>query len=397
MGGTFVKQRFWLHSLTVTGLVTGLFLATLGPAAAQQINPNPICLTGAEPRPSFLGISGGNYNSITSSNCCTGTFGGLVHDLKGHQFVLSSNTVLARVSPSKGHFKAQVGEKIVQPGLVDTGCFQASGDGVATLTRWVPLNFGLNNNNSVDAAIARTKPGMFFPAGDILNIGPISATTVAPNALTFGAHVQKMGRTSCLTDGQIDAIDATGKVAYTSNSCRSIGVGTAQFSHQILVLSSSGAFATTSGGGSDSGALVLTEETCPRAVGMVFASTTNGIAVVNPINKVLSALKVALVGGCTNTGSSALVAEDQADVAGDDAGALARSIEMVRGVKNHHERELLKLDDVAGTAIGRADDAGQAAMLVMVKKDTPEVRAQIPAEIEGVPVKVIETGEFQAL
>jgi hypothetical protein len=82
---------------------------------------------------------------------------------------------------------------------------------------------------------------------------------------------------------------------------------------------------------------------------------------------------------------------------GEEQAALASSVAAVRAVKDRHEQELLKLDDVAGTAIGRGDDPGQAAMLVLLKKDTPQIRAQIPNEIEGVPVKIIESGEFQAL
>jgi len=377
-------------------MITGLMLLARGPAVAQ-INPDPVCLTGAEGRPSLLGISGGNYNRLSGTTCCTGTLGGLVHDLKGNQYVLSTNTVLARVSTSTGIKKAKAGEEIVQPGLVDTGCFQDPGDGVATLTRWVPLNFGLHNNNAVDAAIARVKPGMFFPEGYILNIGLISSNTVAAAELPIGFYVQKMGRTSCLTEGQIDGIDATGKITYANNECHAMGAGNAQFSHQILVLSDSGDFATTGGGGSDSGALVLTEESCPRAVGMVFGTTPNGIAVVNPIDKVLTALKVALVGGCANSGPLPTALKNPVAASGEEQAALASSVAAVRAVKDRHEQELLKLDDVAGTAIGRGDDPGQAAMLVLLKKDTPQIRAQIPNEIEGVPVKIIESGEFQAL
>jgi hypothetical protein len=36
-------------------------------------------------------------------------------------------------------------------------------------------------------------------------------------------------------------------------------------------------------------------------------------------------------------------------------------------------------------------------MLVLLKKDTPEARAQIPTEIEGVPTRIVESGEFNAL
>ena len=113
--------------------------------------------------------------------------------------------------------------------------------------------------------------------------------------------------------------------------------------------------------------------------------------------KVLKALKVALVGGCVNGGSLALKTGDQTEAATEGQAALRASIEAVRAVKDRHEQDLLKLDDVAGTAIGRGNNARQAAMLVLIEKDTPEIRAQIPTQIEGVPVKIIESGEFRAL
>jgi hypothetical protein len=387
-------------------MASAVTLFALGSAAAQ-INPNPVCLTGGEGRPSVFGISGGNNSSISGSSCCTGTLGAMVQDKKGRDYVLSTNTVLARVSTDdKGARRAQVGEKIDQPGLVDTGCFRGPTNKVGTLSRWVPLQFGINNNNSVDAAIALLKPGMFYSDGYIFNIGPISASTLAPDELVVGGFVQKMGRTTCLTEGQIDAVDATGKVAYANDDCHQLGSGNALFSNQILIINSSrpnasGTFATTDDGGSDSGSVVLTEETCPRAIGLVFGATSNGITVINPINEVLSKLKVQMVGGCTNDGPSPFFAsaadqpDEQSDT--DPQTAMRASIEAVRAVKDRHEHELLKLDEVTATAIGRDDNSDGAAMLVFVKKDTPQVRAKIPTELEGVPVKVVESGEFKAL
>jgi hypothetical protein len=52
-GGNLMKHRFRVHSLAVGALM--LFM--IGSAAAQ-INPNPNCNSGAEGRPSFLGILG---------------------------------------------------------------------------------------------------------------------------------------------------------------------------------------------------------------------------------------------------------------------------------------------------------------------------------------------------
>ena len=339
----------------------------------------------------MLGISGGNINSVAGS-CCAGTLGALVHDLKGKQYVLSTNTVLARASVTPGRFHALVGEKIIQPGLVETQCAKDPSTTIANLTRWVPLRFGLHNSNTVDGAIASLLPGMVDPDGYIFNIGPISANTIPQKQLQIGHYVQKMGRTSCLTEGQIDAIDATAKVAYGNSECHTYASGHATFYHQILIFPV-GAFAEF-GNGSDSGSMVLTEESCPRAIGMVFAAA-GSLTLVNPIDLVLKALKVALVNGCTNEGGPPPSEHGLATT--EATRALSESIEQVRMVKDRHEGALLKLDNVAATAIGPGDHDGQAAMLVLLKKDTRESRAQIPTQIEGVPVKIIESGEFSAM
>ncbi len=376
-----MKYRLSVQS----ALVGALVLCVFGAAAAQD------CRTGAEGRPIVLGISGGNINSLQGS-CCAGTLGALVHDLKGKQYVLSTNTVLARASIAPGPYHALVGEKIIQPGLVETQCAKDPSTTIATLTRWVPLRFGLHNANTVDAAIAGLLPGMVDPDGTIFNIGPISANTIGVKQLAIGHYVQKMGRTSCLTEGQIDAVDATAKVAYGNTGCHTYSSGRATFYHQILIFPL-GAFASF-GNGSDSGSMVLTEESCPRAIGMVFAAA-GSLTLVNPIDRVLKAMKVALVNGCTNAGGPPPAEPGFANA--ETSAAFRESMEQVRVVKDRNESALLKLDNVVATAIGRGDQTGQAAMLVMLKKDTSALRAQIPTQIEGVPLKIIESGEFAAM
>src|SRR5262249_27253329 len=154
------------------------------------------------------------------------------------------------------------------------------------------------------------------PQGRILNLvgpsfsGPVPAgqidnTPLPFNSLIDGLPVIKMGRTSCLTSGRIDAFDAMGKVVYPTGMCNVVAGGTAFFNHQILVFgealgnvgSSSCSFAETG----DSGALVVTatDFSCPQAVGIVFAGTPSAgtpygpdiastIVAVNPIGAVLN-------------------------------------------------------------------------------------------------------------
>lgn len=55
---------------------------------------------------------------------------------------------------------------------------------------------------------------------------------------------------------------------------------------------------------------------------------------------------------------------------------------------------LMRLPGVVGTAESLQD--GRPCILVMVAALTPELRRQIPREIEGYPVEILETGELRA-
>jgi len=354
------------------------------------------CRTGAESPPSVFGISGGNFNSIDKNGCCTGTLGALVKDAKtGNLFALSANHVLARASSTTK--AARKNELIVQPGLVDLGCFQDSSDQVAKLSSWVPLNFS-GAFNTVDAAIALDVNNSLDPTGTIFNVGTIGNAPPQALDLVDGSFVMKMGRASCLTLGQIDATDAMGKVTYVSGG-NSLSAGTANFDHQILVIgANSGAF-TQPG---DSGSVVLTapEATgsgaCPQAIGLLFASNASGtIAAVNPINTVLTALKVSLVGQCVGGAATTEQNQFSASVEG-PSDALRSSREQVRIAKEQEGRRLLKLDEVVAVGIGAGDDPDHAALAVYVKNDPSEVSAKIPSKIGGVPVKVKQAGAFRS-
>jgi hypothetical protein len=374
-----------------------VLLWPLGGAKAQlaqcTLSPTPDCRTGAEGRPSFLGVSGGNITDIGHGACCTGTLGALVQDRHGHQFVLSNNHVLARTSTINK--SALVGESIVQPGLTDTGCFIDTGNSVARLARWVPLDFRRTCQNEIDAALANVSRGKIDQLGTLLNVGPISGTPFPVSQLRIGMFVKKMGRSSCLTVGQINAFDSTGKIGYLKQ-CRAIGSGTARFVHQILIFPACGTFVQEG----DSGSVVLTDESCPRAIGLLFAGSSNGLGVINPILRVLHALNVSIVPGCVNSGGQPAAEQDSLRVEAELEGpseAFRKSVAVVRAVKEKHEKDLIDMDEVAAVGISQADDADHAALTVFVTRDTPDVRAKVPSELEGVPVKIVESGEFRAL
>jgi hypothetical protein len=56
----------------------------------------------------------------------------------------------------------------------------------------------------------------------------------------------------------------------------------------------------------------------------------------------------------------------------------------------------MSIPGAVGTAIGVSDQPGQPAIHVYLNKMTPEARAAAPETVEGVPVKLIESGGFVA-
>jgi len=319
-------------------------------------------------RPIDLGVSGGNINGFFNHNteCASGTLGSLVMNANGTKFILSNNHVLADIN------KATKGQLIVQPGLADINCQKIRSDAVATFSTFVPLLFG-GPQNTVDAAIAKVIPGDVN--ADILNIGPVASTVVAPS---LGLPVEKMGDASCFTTGMISAVGAHGMVSYG-------GGKKAKFVNQIVI---DGNFSSAG----DSGSLIVTQDACPQAVGLLFAgSVLPAQTIANPISVVLRKLKVSMVGGCT-----AAMAAPQAVAESANSAMSKEAMDSATGVRDRHEDELMNIPGAVGTAIGIGDQPGQPAIVVYLKKMTPEAQYAAPKTVEGVPVKLIENGGFVA-
>ena len=235
-------------------------------------------------RPIQLGTSGGNINDISSLYCCAGTLGALVVDGDG-QYILSNNHVLARSN------QGRAGDPVIQPGMIDQQCEQDTLDTVAHLSRFAKLRFKKGKKtplNQVDAAIAEVVAGTVDSAGAILDIGAVSSETLGAGV---GLAVKKSGRTTGFTRGVVTAVDVTVDVGY-SKSCGGAANQVARFTNQIIIGSAN--FSA----GADSGSLIVEDVADqPRAVGLLFAGTSDGsITVANPIDAVLSALDVSLPG-----------------------------------------------------------------------------------------------------
>ena len=133
-------------------------------------------------------------------------------------------------------------------------------------------------DNTIDAAIAQytitdvtcsTPSGYYgFPTGTV-------------TAAFVGQAIMKVGRTTSLTTGTVSAINVTVNVGYS--------YGTARFVGQIMTSSS---FCKSG----DSGSLVVTS-TGNNPVGLLFAGTNTGQAVLNPIGLVLTRFSATI---CSN-------------------------------------------------------------------------------------------------
>jgi hypothetical protein len=70
----------------------------------------------------------------------------------------------------------------------------------------------------------------------------------------------------------------------------------------------------------------------------------------------------------------------------------------IEHVQEQYADHWMAIDGVEGVAIGEDERTGEPALLVYVSTVTDEVRRQIPAEVEGFPVRVISTpGGFETL
>jgi len=72
------------------------------------------------------------------------------------------------------------------------------------------------------------------------------------------------------------------------------------------------------------------------------------------------------------------------------------AVTAVAAVRDRHESQLMSIPDAVGTGIGISDGSGRPSLEVYVKKLTPEAQAAASKDVEGLPVKVIESGEFVA-
>ncbi|HEX9749834.1 MAG TPA: hypothetical protein VGB22_00905 [candidate division Zixibacteria bacterium] len=68
----------------------------------------------------------------------------------------------------------------------------------------------------------------------------------------------------------------------------------------------------------------------------------------------------------------------------------------INAVMDAHVDELMSIVGVTGVAIGELDD-GTPCILVLVFEQTDELERKIPRELEGHPVRLLESGEIKPM
>ncbi len=241
-------------------------------------------------RPVPIGVSTGHAN-ITA-----GTIGCRVIDSNGNVYALSNNHVYANSND------ASIGDSVLQPGTFDGGTVA---DAIGTLFDFEPIDFD-GRDNTIDAAIALSSTGNLNKATPSDGYGaPSSAIHSAygdPDVIgdenlgnLLGKSVQKLGRTTGLTQGTITGVNFTVNVCYECAGplcfkCKQL----ATFVNQIVV--ETGTFSA----GGDSGSLIVTNDDNKNPVGLLFAGSPEH-TIANRIDLVLNRFGVTVDDGSLPT------------------------------------------------------------------------------------------------
>jgi len=387
------------HRAYPAAVALALWIGASAPAAADPVSAADT--QGLQTRPIRLGVSGSSQTLLLIRSllyCYTGTLGALVEDAAQRQYVLSNNHVLAKENENLRYGSPADNLTIIQPGLLDEGtCSTSLGDpahAVADLSAYVPILFAKGKtkpSNTIDAAIAETRAGQVDTTGAILGIGVLGG---APVDATVGLPVQKTGRTTGHTFGTVRAVGVTIDVSYDS--------GTARFADQIRIRKPCDDAGFSDAG--DSGSLIVTAPAPgsePAAVGLLFAGSGSD-TFANPIGAVLSATGMQLVAGVDGDTAGAMLADYQLVASGCSTSTgggrpgRPRNLTGALDAASRHSPELFALSDVVGHGVG-IDENGDAVIEVYVKGRARRAAGRgYPSEIEGIPMRMVETGPIHA-
>jgi len=213
------------------------------------------------PRPVPIGVSTGHPAITAGTIGCRVTDGEIVYALSNNHVYANQNDV-------------SLGDYVIQPGAYDYGSLPD--DYLGELYDFEPIDF-FGGDNTIDAAIAILTTDLLSVSTPTDGYGTPSSAIVSPE---LGMLVQKYGRTTGWTHGQISGINATVNVCYES-FMDLFCIKQAHFVNQIIIKPG-----TFSGGG-DSGSLIVTDDNNKNPVGLLFAGSKT-VTIANPIGPVLA-------------------------------------------------------------------------------------------------------------
>jgi hypothetical protein len=376
-------------TLTATSQADPLFS---GMAAIIIVPPNQA----VQALPIQLGTSGSNANDFCIANggegCSAGTLGSLL-ERGGVQYILTNWHIAA------GTDGGVIGDALVQPGLLDTECgFLGHNTPVANVSQL--SNPQTETGKKVDAAIAQAVGGAVDPTGTIEQLGSSVANGAPGSGPPAGGSgtaayvtegVAMSGRSTGLTCATVQAIETSVNVTYFTSPC-STTTFTVSYSGQVVVTG------TGFSAGGDSGSLIVDANTA-EPVALFFAGNTD-TSLGNPVSDVLAALKDSsgnapvFVGGPEHAVAACSIPAPTASARPTVRLSLA-DIQSAIAIKEKHVSQLMGDPAVQGVGVGASQDAANGpALVVYVLKNA--AHTAIPATIEGLPVRIIETTGFRA-
>jgi hypothetical protein len=343
-----------------------------------------------------MGTSGGNANDSSTNTathtitCCGATLGSLV-TRGGTQYILSNTHVLARSDI------AQIGDPIIQPGLIDTAtCTTSGARTVANLSAFYNLETGAPPK--IDAAIAQIVASNVDSGGNILYLGatadangvPVPGAPHAGSGVgaTLGMGVAKSGRSTGLTCSTVVAVAVNVNAVQYQKGCGTGTTFSVNYTNQVDI-----------GGGSfsaegDSGSLIVSQGSADPVALLFAGSDTDTVG--NPVGTVLNFFasggnNVTFVGGgahavigCSLPNKPAAASSTQAA-----ASVAPEAMQNATAVRDAHAPELLAHPEVQAVGVGASrDNPHEAAVLFFVTAGQP--RSNIPAQVDGVRTRILE-------
>ncbi|HXN53793.1 MAG TPA: hypothetical protein VN943_17825 [Candidatus Acidoferrum sp.] len=382
------------NSITTTVTVSAVSQASSGSGTATvTIQPgNENAQSGAIE----LGTSGGNANDSSTNTsthtitCCGGTLGSLV-TRGGTQYILSNTHILARSDI------AQLGDPIIQPGLIDTAtCTPSGARTVANLSAFYNLENG--PQPKIDAAIAQVVPGNVDPGGNILFLGATADASGVPVpgaphagsgvAASLSMPVAKSGRSTGLTCSTVLAVAVNVNAVQYQKGCGTGATFTVNYTNQVDI---SGGLFSAEG---DSGSLIVSQNSADPVALLYAGSDTDTVG--SPVGAVLNFFasggnNVTFVGGGAHAVIGCSLPNKPASASSTQAAATVapEAAQKAAAVRDAHAPELMAHPEVQAVGVGASrDNPREPAILFFVTAGQP--RTNIPAQVEGVRTRVVE-------